>query len=134
MHLEPPKPRENLTDAVVASLQTWLLGGGLPPGSRLPSEHDLAGRLGVSRPVLREALSNVARHAAANHGDVELVVDSTEVRLTVTDDGVGIGAIDHESGLRNSRRRAEALGGRLELSRREPHGTAFLWRVPLQRG
>ena len=85
-------------------------------------------------PVLREALSNVARHAAANHGDVELVVDSTEVRLTVTDDGVGIGAIDHESGLRNSRRRAEALGGRLELSRREPHGTAFLWRVPLQRG
>jgi GntR family transcriptional repressor for pyruvate dehydrogenase complex len=59
MHLEPPKPRENLTDAVVASLQTWLLGGGLPPGSRLPSEHDLAGRLGVSRPVLREALAQL---------------------------------------------------------------------------
>jgi GntR family transcriptional repressor for pyruvate dehydrogenase complex len=59
MHLEPPKPRENLTDAVVVSLQTWLQGGGLPPGSRLPSEHDLAGRLGVSRPVLREALAQL---------------------------------------------------------------------------
>jgi GntR family transcriptional repressor for pyruvate dehydrogenase complex len=59
MHLEPPKPRENLTDTVVASLQTWLQGGGLPPGSRLPSEHDLAGRLGVSRPVLREALAQL---------------------------------------------------------------------------
>jgi GntR family transcriptional repressor for pyruvate dehydrogenase complex len=59
MQLEPPKPRENLTDAVVASLQTWLRGGGLAPGSRLPSEHDLAGRLGVSRPVLREALAQL---------------------------------------------------------------------------
>ncbi len=59
MHPEPPKPRENLTDAVVASLQTWLQGGGLPPGSRLPSEHDLAGKLGVSRPVLREALAQL---------------------------------------------------------------------------
>jgi two-component system, NarL family, sensor histidine kinase DevS len=82
-------------------------------------------------PVLREALSNLARHAAANHGDVEVSVDATEVRLTVTDDGVGIGAIDHESGLRNSRRRAEGLGGRLEVTRREPHGTSFVWRVPL---
>jgi GntR family transcriptional repressor for pyruvate dehydrogenase complex len=59
MPLEPPKPRENLTDAVVASLQAWLRGGGLAPGSRLPSEHDLAGRLGVSRPVLREALAQL---------------------------------------------------------------------------
>jgi GntR family transcriptional repressor for pyruvate dehydrogenase complex len=59
MHLEPPKPRENLTDTVVASLQTWLRGGGLPPGSRLPSEHELAARLGVSRPVLREALAQL---------------------------------------------------------------------------
>ncbi len=59
MHLEPPRPRENLTDAVVASLQTWLLAGGLAPGSRLASEHDLASRLGVSRPVLREALAQL---------------------------------------------------------------------------
>lgn len=59
MHLDPQKPRENLSDAVVTSLQTWLQGGGLAPGSRLPSEHDLAGRLGVSRPVLREALAQL---------------------------------------------------------------------------
>jgi two-component system, NarL family, sensor histidine kinase DevS len=85
-------------------------------------------------PVLREALSNLARHAAANHGDVEVVVDGSEVRLTVTDDGIGISEVIAESGLRNARRRAEALGGRLELTRRTPSGTSFVWRVPLARG
>lgn len=83
-------------------------------------------------PVLREALSNLARHSAADHADIQVVVDGTEVRLAVLDDGVGIGAIDRESGLRNARRRAEALGGRLEITQRTPRGTSFVWRVPLQ--
>lgn len=82
-------------------------------------------------PVLREALSNLARHAAAEHADIEVVVDDAEVRLSVLDDGVGIGDIDRESGLRNARRRADALGGRLEVTRRDPRGTSFVWRVPL---
>ena len=82
--------------------------------------------------VLREALSNVARHAAADHVEVELAVDDREVRLTVLDDGVGIAAATAESGLRNARRRAAALGGSLELTRRQPRGTSFVWRVPLR--
>jgi len=85
-------------------------------------------------PVLREALSNVAKHAAAHDGSIELEVNATEVRLTVLDDGVGIasGIRDAtEHGLRNARRRAAALGGALELTPREPHGTSFVWRVPL---
>lgn len=85
-------------------------------------------------PVLREALSNLARHAAANHADIEVAIEGSELLLTVEDDGVGIGEVTAESGLRNARRRAEALGGRLELSRRAPHGTTFVWRVPLTRG
>ena len=40
--------------------------------------------------VLREAISNIARHALADHADVELRVDGHEVVLTVTDDGVGL--------------------------------------------
>jgi signal transduction histidine kinase len=83
-------------------------------------------------PVLREALSNLARHAAADHGEVELTVDNHEVRLTVLDDGVGIGPVTVESGLRNARRRAAALGGSLELTPRQPRGTSFVWRVPLR--
>ncbi|GAA4378010.1 GAF domain-containing sensor histidine kinase [Nocardioides caricicola] len=85
-------------------------------------------------PVLREALSNVARHAGAHSGSIELEVNATEVRLTVLDDGVGVGSgirSASEHGLRNARRRAAALGGAVELNPREPHGTSFVWRVPL---
>jgi len=83
-------------------------------------------------PVLREALSNLARHADAAHAEVSLVLDDREVRLSVLDDGVGIDELVAESGLRNARRRASALGGTLELSRREPRGTSFVWRVPIR--
>ena len=83
--------------------------------------------------VLREALSNVARHAAADHAEIELTVDDLEIRLSVLDDGVGLGAGITESGLRNARRRAATWGGSLELTSRQPRGTSFVWRVPLLR-
>ncbi|MGZ4446114.1 MAG: GAF domain-containing protein [Nocardioides sp.] len=83
-------------------------------------------------PVLREALSNIARHALADQAEVELHVDGREVRLVVLDDGTGLTPGAAESGLRNARRRATSLGGSLELGPREPRGTSFVWRVPLR--
>ena len=47
-----PVPR-----TVADHLQRLILRGGLKPGDRLPSQRDLAQKLGVSRPSLREALS-----------------------------------------------------------------------------
>jgi signal transduction histidine kinase len=82
-------------------------------------------------PVLREAISNIARHALAESADVELQVSETEVRLTVSDDGIGLAADRTESGLRNARRRADDFGGILELAANDPRGTVFTWRVPL---
>lgn len=82
-------------------------------------------------PVLREALSNVARHAHATHAEVVVHVTAHELSLTVLDDGVGLTPGASESGLRNARRRADGLGGTLELAARESRGTAFTWRVPL---
>jgi signal transduction histidine kinase len=81
--------------------------------------------------VLREAISNIARHALADHADVELRVDGHEVVLTVTDDGVGLRQDRVESGLRNARRRASALDGSFDVSAGEHQGTTFVWRVPL---
>ncbi len=82
--------------------------------------------------VLREAVSNVARHARASSAEVRVEVGESEVTLLVVDDGVGIPAeLSRESGLRNSRRRARSLAGSLELLPLEPAGTCFRWVVPL---
>ncbi|MDP3890263.1 GAF domain-containing sensor histidine kinase, partial [Nocardioides sp.] len=80
--------------------------------------------------VLREALANVARHAEADACVVEVEADERWVRIRVTDNGRGMPADRHESGLSNARRRAAALGGTLELCPEEPRGTRLEWRAP----
>ena len=47
------------------------------------------------------------------------------------DDGVGLPDDVSESGLRNARRRADDLGGSLEVARVGERGTVLTWRVPL---
>ncbi|HSJ20664.1 MAG TPA: GAF domain-containing protein [Nocardioidaceae bacterium] len=81
--------------------------------------------------VLREALSNVARHAEADAAVVEVEARGGEVMLRVADNGRGLPADRHESGLRNARRRASDKGGRLRLLPEEPHGTVLEWTVPM---
>jgi PAS domain S-box-containing protein len=81
--------------------------------------------------VLREALSNVARHARAGKVEVHVEVGS-ELAVRVVDDGVGIGEPKRLSGIANARARAALLGGRLDLSRAPGGGTCFDWRVPLR--
>lgn len=81
--------------------------------------------------VLREAVSNVARHALADGAEVDVVVAGGRLELRVADDGVGIPGEVSESGLRNARRRAVDLGGTLEVSALGERGTVLVWRVPL---
>jgi signal transduction histidine kinase len=79
--------------------------------------------------VLREALSNVARHARAHSVSVELAVHSEQLSLCVHDDGIGIGAIPRAGGLANMRRRAARHHGECRVTRRYPHGTTVRWTV-----
>jgi signal transduction histidine kinase len=81
--------------------------------------------------VLREALSNVARHAEADAAVVEVVASDADIMLRVADNGKGLAAERHESGMRNVRRRAAELGGTVQFLPEEPHGTIVEWRVPL---
>jgi len=81
--------------------------------------------------VLREALSNVARHAEADAAVVEVEASDDGLVLRVTDNGIGLPEDRHESGLRNVRRRASEHGGTLRLLAEEPHGTRLEWSVPI---
>jgi signal transduction histidine kinase len=81
--------------------------------------------------VLREALSNVARHAHARSASVDITVSDSAVTLAVSDTGTGIPPQRSESGLRNARERAESLGGTLELVPNDGPGTTLRWSCPL---
>lgn len=50
---------EKLSTSVIRQIELLILRGILRPGERLPSERELADRLGVSRPSLREAISEL---------------------------------------------------------------------------
>jgi signal transduction histidine kinase len=78
--------------------------------------------------VLREGLTNVARHAAARSVTVTVTAESGWVTLAVTDDGRGLDpGISRRSGLANLRRRAEQHGGELVIQAVEPTGTHLRW-------
>lgn len=51
--------QEKLSHAVTRQIELLILRGILRPGERLPAERDLAERLGVSRPSLREAITEL---------------------------------------------------------------------------
>ncbi len=51
---------EKLSSSVVRQIEQLILRGILRPGERLPSERDLADKMGVSRPSLRDAIAELA--------------------------------------------------------------------------
>jgi signal transduction histidine kinase len=78
--------------------------------------------------VVREALSNVARHARATRAEVELDVTTDEVRLRVRDDGVGVDpGVTRRSGVANLEARALKHDGGCLLSARQGGGTTLEW-------
>ncbi|MEU1998195.1 GAF domain-containing protein [Nocardia gamkensis] len=81
--------------------------------------------------VLREAVSNVVRHAGANTVAVELQIKD-DVTIEVTDDGEGVPEDNaRRSGLANLAARAQNAGGSFGLANRPGGGTVLRWSAPL---
>jgi signal transduction histidine kinase len=80
--------------------------------------------------VLRESVSNAARHSGGQHLTVTLDV-ADEVVLEVVDDGGGIEERVARSGLRNLAERATARGGTFEVQSLAEGGTRLRWCAPL---
>jgi signal transduction histidine kinase len=81
--------------------------------------------------VVREAVSNAARHSGGKHVTVTLDV-ADEVVLEVVDDGRGIDARAARSGLRNLEARARKRGGDVTVEPLPDGGTRLRWCVPLR--
>lgn len=80
--------------------------------------------------VVREALSNVMRHAGATTVSVQVRVGD-ELCIEVSDDGCGLPDQITRSGLRNLALRAEQSGGAFSAQNRPAGGTVLRWSAPL---
>ncbi|HEX5693716.1 MAG TPA: sensor histidine kinase [Arenimonas sp.] len=78
---------------------------------------------------LREAVTNILRHARAGRVEVELSADAAGVRLGISDDGRG-GAIEPNTGLAGMRERLAALGGELAFDSMPGAGTRLVLSLP----
>jgi signal transduction histidine kinase len=138
--------RENLdeTRAIVAALTPAPLDGASLEDAlrrvtdRFAAETGIAADLdvtGVDRPlpigvevvllrVVQEALTNVRKHAGAQHVAVRLAVDPGQASVEVSDDGCGFDPAAPESGygIRAMRNRVEQVDGRLLVHSRPGHG------------
>ena len=84
--------------------------------------------------ITYEAVSNVVRHAAADHVRITAVESDSVFQLVVEDDGQGFesGASDHEGlGLRNIQQRARIHGGSVRIQSNAGAGTRLTLTIPL---
>lgn len=98
----------------------------------LPALSD-AKAIGLFR-ILQEALTNVMRHAQAHTVELTLAVEGTDLRLTISDDGVGFVQPQGRPvsfGLVGMRERVLIMGGQLSLDSELGEGTTLSVTVPL---
>jgi len=80
--------------------------------------------------VLREAATNIVRHAQATRVQVDFMLEERQLVMQIRDDGRG-GVQAEGNGLCGMRERAMALGGQLSLQSPRGEGTVVTVRVPL---
>lgn len=103
----PARLRETVAAAEAAGIAVTLAAEGL---------HILRGQERVAvHHVVREAVTNVIRHAGAARCDVTVHTDDDAVRVSVVDDGVGRAPLTEGDGLRGLRERVALLGGGLAV-------------------
>ena len=79
--------------------------------------------------VVRELLSNVAKHAKATWAQVTVAVRGEELSVTVLDNGIGFTEPNRRRGLSNIAKRADSFSGLFTIEQHEPKGTKARWQV-----
>ena len=94
-------------------------------GVALPAEIETVFALTV-----REAVTNIQRHAQASRARVGIAVEHATARLDIADDGRGASIVPG-NGLTGMRERLQAMGGRLCIESVRGKGTRLLAELPL---
>lgn len=81
--------------------------------------------------TVREAVTNIQRHAHASRASVKLTFESGEVRLVVEDDGRAAKPVVPGNGLSGMRERLRMLGGHLEIESVRGQGTRLVAGLPM---
>ncbi len=101
-----------------------------------PLQHDPGVSAGAALQIgriLREATSNVLRHARATRLAVAAVEHASDLLISVADDGVGMQVMHAGRGMRNMRARAAHIGAQITWENAQPQGCHMQLRVPLER-
>ena len=81
--------------------------------------------------VVAEALTNAAKHAQASEIQLRASLDNGELRMTISDDGIGGAVTGGGTGLIGLKDRVEAVSGRLEITSPAGSGTTLDVTIPL---
>lgn len=130
--------REGLLPAVDAIVRQQSRLGNFETATEVePNATGLCDRLLLS--LVRELLSNVARHASATRVVIQIVRRGERVVLEVRDDGVGFDSNDRSAafrsghiGLSSSEERVDAVGGSLSIKTAAGEGTQVRIELPLE--
>ena len=87
--------------------------------------------------ILQEGLTNISKHAQAEHVRIKFDIDDSILCIIVKDDGVGFEFVDDQSGsgdhfgLQMMRERAEAIGSKIAFTSQPGEGTEIRVCVPI---
>jgi two-component system sensor histidine kinase DesK len=98
----------------------------LPATLELPAEVEAPLAL-----VLREAVTNIHRHARASSAQVRLHIEKGRLDMQISDNGCG-GLAAHGNGISGMRERVRALGGTLAIDSPAQRGTTLAVALPLR--
>lgn len=87
--------------------------------------------------IAQEALSNISRHAHANHAQVTIDANIDELTVTIEDDGAGFNVDESKmkdpkkTGLSSMKQRAEMFGGQVNVESAPGRGTRIVTTLPV---
>jgi nitrate/nitrite-specific signal transduction histidine kinase len=87
--------------------------------------------------ICQESLTNVKKHASANHVEIDLTFGEKEIGFSINDNGVGFNPaspMENRFGLISMRERAKLLGGTMNIRSEEEKGTHIEIIIPFDRG